>query len=118
MLWRRGTSKNFCACECASVEDIHAIALITLCDYSITRLDLDLFDGIKNNIEFTLVERIEHEGLQQLRLKLCLHLFRLGEHRWNKVFFPVMFTKHFCRDARALFHRPPDGGNLFLLFIV
>ena len=64
MLWRGGTSENFSAFECASVEDIHAIALITFCNYCLTRLNLDLFDGIQNNSEFALIERIEHESLQ------------------------------------------------------
>ena len=118
MLWRRGTSENFGAFESASVKDIHAVTLITLCDYCLTFLDLDLFNSIQNNIEFTLVERIEHEGLQELRLKLCLLLISLGVHRWNKVFFPVMLTKNFRRNASALFHGPPDWGGLFLLLFV
>ena len=118
MLWRRGTCENFGAFECASVEDIHAVALITLCDYCLIHLDLDLFNGIQNNIEFALVERIEHKGLQEFRLKLCLLLISLGEHGWNKVFFPVMLTKDFRRDASALFHGPPDWGGLFLLLFV
>ena len=118
MLWLCGTSENFGAFESASVEDIHAVTLITLCDYCLTFLDLDLFDGIQNNIEFALVERIEHKGLQELCLKLCLLLISLWVNRWNKVFFPVMLTKHFRRDASALFHGPPDWGSLFLLLFV
>ena len=118
MLRCRGTSENFGAFECASVKDIHAVALITLCDYCLTFLDLDLFNSIQNNIEFTLVERIEHEGLQELRLKLCLLLISLRVHRWNKVFFPVMLTKNFRRNASALLHGPPDWSSLFLLLFV
>ena len=118
MLRCRGTSENFGAFESASVKDIHAVTLITLCDYCLTFLDLDLFNSIQNNIEFTLVERIEHEGLQELRLKLCLLLISLGVHRWNKVFFPVMLTKNFRRNASALFHGPPDWNDFFLFLFV
>ena len=51
----RGTLKDLSAIEYALLDNVHAVSLVTLTDEDISRIDLDLFNRINNDLKLLFI---------------------------------------------------------------
>ena len=105
MLRLRSPRKDLGAGKSSSIEDEHAVALVTLGDYFLSCVSFDFFNCVEDDIELVLFKSIEHEGLEQFCAQQMLDLLGLGEEGGHEVFLLVVIAEDFSRNASSLLNR-------------
>lgn len=93
--------KHFEAIEFSFLEDEEYSSSISLFDDLITNVELSFVHGADDNIEFLVIEGLEHERLSETGFNLLLDVSRFLNDRRSESLFSIKATKGFSTDRLA-----------------
>ena len=113
--WFSTLVEDLCAVETTTFQHIHTIALIAFNNHLVASFELHLFNSINYDVEFLLVQCVEHESLQQSGTKLIFSFCIFRYDSRDKVFFFVELTEYFSTYTSPLFFRSGFCSHNFFI---